>query len=397
MKSFGYKKILLAVAVASVSIYIGCNDSEYQEFEARAYISEAIESTSEKVTIPNNGDAEMTLNVSLSHFVDQDSHYSFVADQSVLDEFNRVNGTNYIILPENQYVLPGDVIVKAGEYSSGGVSVGLKQFSEEMMKSGESYALPLRLVAKNSSVEAMPVTGTFVVLAESILEFSAPMFTGSADLKADLFGDTPEIYPEYTIEVRFQVSDTGDRDRAIFKNGGDESNFVLLRFEDPQSDNENHKAHSLVQVVGRDRLYLNPSYSFEPDKWQHLALTCNGSSYKLYINGMDGGILEIPSGPTTFSDVNWFCPGDGVNRWRNCKILISEARIWSVCRTEAQIKNNMTMTSPKSKGLEAYWRMNEGSGNVFEDCTGNGHTLRTSKTPKWIDGILSTDPSTKWE
>lgn len=391
------KHTLLMLAVAGTGFITSCDDAAYQELDTRAYIAEAMESSSAKVTIPNDNDTTTTLKISLSDAVNADSHYKLVAEQSVLDNYNRINGTSYIMLPEGQYDLPSDIVVKAGEYNSDKIVVTLKKFTSEMNASGESYALPVKLVAQEGSAETMPNTGTYVILTESIVEFSAPMFVGSAGLKADLFGTTPEIYPEYTIEVRFQVSDTGDRDRAIFKNGGDDENFVLLRFEDPQSDNEDHKAHSLVQVVGRNRLYLNPSYSFEPNKWQHLALTCNGSSYRLYINGMDGGVLEIPSGATTFSDVNWFCAGDGTDRWGNCKILISEARIWSVCRTETQIKNNMTMTSPKSKGLEAYWRMNEGEGNVFEDCTGNGHTLRTSKTPTWIDGILSTDGATEWK
>jgi signal transduction histidine kinase len=46
---------------------------------------------------------------------------------------------------------------------------------------------------------------------------------------------------------------------------------------------------------------------------------------------------------------------------------MSEARIWSVVRSASQIQNNMTQVSPKSVGLEAYWRFNEGQGNVFED------------------------------
>ena len=199
-------------------------------------------------------------------------------------------------------------------------------------------------------------------------------------------------------EVRDQVANTADRDRAVFKNGGDDANFILLRFEDPQSDNENYKAHSLVQIVGRNRLYLNPSNSFKPNEWQHLALVCDGSNYRLYINGVDSGVLSIPTGATTFSDVNWFCLGDdSYSRWGNCKILMSEARIWSVVRSASQIQNNMTQVSPKSVGLEAYWRFNEGQGNVFEDATGKGHTLTTSATPTWIDGILSTDKSTEWK
>ena len=62
-----------------------------------------------------------------------------------------------------------------------------------------------------------------------------------------------------------------------------------------------------------------------------------------------------------------------------------------------QIQNNMTITSPKSPGLEAYWRFNEGKGNVFEDATGKGHTITTTVTPVWIDKILSTDEATPWK
>ena len=78
--------------------------------------------------------------------------------------------------------------------------------------------------------------------------------------------------PQFTVEVRFQVSNTANRNRAVFTNGGS----VLLRFEDPQNDTSDHKAHSLVQFQG-DGWYLNPSLSFTPNKWQHLALTYDGT------------------------------------------------------------------------------------------------------------------------
>ena len=321
-----------------------------------------------------------------------------VTDQSVLDTYNHINGTGYIMLPKDYYTLPETITVKAGQYAADALPIALKAFSQEMMKSGESYALPVKLVLQDGSISPMENTGTFVILAESIIEFSAPMFVGAPSLKANKFTESPETYSQYTIEVRFQVANTADRDRAVFKNGGDDANFILLRFEDPQSDNENYKAHSLVQIVGRNRLYLNPSNSFKPNEWQHLALVCDGSNYRLYINGVDSGVLSIPTGATTFSDVNWFCLGDdSYSRWGNCKILMSEARIWSVVRSASQIQNNMTQVSPKSVGLEAYWRFNEGQGNVFEDATGKGHTLTTSATPTWIDGILSTDKSTEWK
>ena len=67
------------------------------------------------------------------------------------------------------------------------LSIALKAFSQEMMKSGESYALPVKLVLQDGSISPMENTGTFVILAESIIEFSAPMFVGAPSLKANKY------------------------------------------------------------------------------------------------------------------------------------------------------------------------------------------------------------------
>ena len=153
-----------------------------------------------------------------------------------------------------------------------------------------------------------------------------------------------------------------------------------------------------MQIVGRNRIYMNPAFSFVPNKWQHLALTCDGSHYRLYINGAFAGVKDIPAGATTFKQFKWFTKGDDpFSRWGGCKILMTEARIWSVCRTETQIQKNQSTVSPRARGLEAYWRFNEGTGNVFKDATGKGHTLTTDATPVWVQGIKSTDEHTDWK
>lgn len=51
--------------------------------------------------------------------------------------------------------------------------------------------------------------------------------------------------------------------RYVFSN----SKSVLLRFEDPQNDQNGVKAHSWVQFQG-DGWYFNPDKAYEPDKWQ---------------------------------------------------------------------------------------------------------------------------------
>lgn len=389
------KKILLTL-IATVATLTACNDADYKIIENGAYINESLSAKSAKVIITDEGGfTEIT--PCLSSAAPKDCKFRLEVDDKVLEEYNEKQSTGFMTLPEGQYEIPNEIIIKKGEYTADPVKVNIKPLTEDMI--GETYALPLRLVSEDGVVQTMPQTSAFVITTEAITTSTLPQFNGAPMLRSAM-PNGPETYNEYTIEVKFQVENMYNRDRAVFVNRGDNSNFVLLRFEDPQSDNNDHKAHSLVQIVGRNRLYMNPSFSFVPNKWQHLALTCDGSQYKMYINGAFAGVKDIPAGPTTFQMFEWFTRGDESSSfWGSCKILMAEARVWSVCRTEAQIQNNMATVSAKSKGLEAYWRMNDGTGNTFADCTGHGHTLTSeySYTPKWVEGVKSTDESTPWQ
>ena len=349
-----------------------------------------------KVIITDEG-GSTEITPCLSSAAPKDCKFRLEVDEKVLEEYNEKQSTGFVTLPEGQYEIPNEIIIKKGEYTADPVKINIKPLTEDMI--GEIFALPLRLVSEDGAVPAMPQTSAFVITTEAITTSTLPQFYGAPMLRSEM-PKGPETYSEYTIEVKFQVENMYNRDRAVFVNRGDNFNFVLLRFEDPQRDNNDHKAHSLVQIVGRNRLYMNPSFSFVPNKWQHLALTCDGSQYKLYINGAFAGVKDIPAGPTTFQKFEWFTRGDESSSfWGSCKILMAEARVWSVCRTEAQIQNNMATVSSKSKGLEAYWRMNDGTGNTYADCTGHGHTLTSeySYTPKWVEGVKSTDESTPWQ
>lgn len=382
----------LTLLTGIILFICGCNDSKYGIINNGAYIKEALSKSSELITINPEGTTLSKLTIQQANLSSSQSKYKLVIDTKLLESYNKLNGTNYLVLPESQYELPNEIIIKAGEYFTDNLSIGFNAFTHELNSSGEQYALPLKLQTEDGSVSAMDHTGSYILIANSISKFSVPEFDGAADINCKLFGSKPLNTNEYTVEVRFQVSNTSARNRFIFINSGDSFNEILLRFEDPQKDQEDFKRHSLVQVVGRD-VYLNPTLSFQPNKWQHLALTCDGSNYRLYVNGVFAGVKEIATGPTAFAqEITWLTG----QYWRNAKAMINEARIWSTCRTESQIQNTMLSTSPKSPGLEAYWKFDEGEGNTFKDYTGNGYTLTTEKECKWIHGVLSTDESTPW-
>ena len=152
---------------------------------------------------------------------------------------------------------------------------------------------------------------------------------------------------------------------------------------------------------------MNPTNHFDVNKWQHIAVTFDGTTYRIYVNGVESGKLEGGKPCLKFKGIGWFTDGDGNQSgwWNGCKILVSQIRIWSVARNEAQIQNSMTHVSPKATGLEAYWRMDEGTTEqrsdgtytVFKDVTEHGYTLETKQNVTWVDGILSTDTATPWK
>ena len=404
---FNYiKTLFFSATVAGMGIFSACNDAEYSVLDTHAYIDEALNGASAKVTVQATGETTTTINIHMSNAASADSHYKLVVDPSILDEYNTMNGTSYITIPEGQYKLPEDILIKSGEYNAEETTITLEAFSDEMVDSGEAYALPVRLVSKDGNYPVMANTGTYIILAENIIEFSAPQFDGGAKLSSPKYATDPDTYSQYTIETRFQISNTGNRNRAIFTTSDGNNRFILLRFEDPQSSNNDHPAHSLVQIQLHDGMYVNPAHHFEPNKWQHMAVTFDGTTYRMYVNGVESAKLECATPCMTFKGIGWFTDGDGPSSgwWNGCKILVSQVRIWSVARNAAQIQNSMTQVSPKSTGLEAYWRMDEGKTEersdgtytVFEDATGKGHTLETKQKVTWVDGILSTDTATPW-
>lgn len=403
-------KISIASLLVAASALVGCDNAKYGTLGIHAYINESVSSLSRstKVVLDGEEGANVQLTICLSSKSDADVQFRLVVDEDVLKSYNEAQSASYTVLPKELFELPESITIGEGKFNADPTTIHISQIPNEL--AGDMYAIPLRLESIDGKIPTTSASSTFVITIESIAVSTLPMFDGGAGLA------TQEGFPltldKFTVEVRFQISNTANRNRAVFTNGGSNGSLVLLRFEDPQNDEKNDAgevvtaAHSLVQFQG-DNGFLNPTTAFVPNKWQHLAVTYDGTKITIYVNGAFAGSKDLVV-KSEFKQAGWFggsVPGgdggDGGHGtddswWSGCKILCTEARIWSVCRTEAQIQNNMTTVSPSSEGLEAYWRFNEGSGTTFEDCTGHGHTLTTTKTPTWVPGIKSTDTATAW-
>ncbi|GAA4369223.1 hypothetical protein GCM10023185_42680 [Hymenobacter saemangeumensis] len=148
----------------------------------------------------------------------------------------------------------------------------------------------------------------------------------------------------------------------------DGSNTAMLRLGDASLAAD--QLQFVLNVNGAARRL--PSVGRLPlGAWSHVAATFDGTAMRIYINGTLDASLNvsgsvIASGPVALG-----------RNYANSRILdgaLDEVRIWKRGLTAAEIAANACSVSPSAANLEAYWKLNEATGSVANDLTGNGHT-----------------------
>jgi hypothetical protein len=179
----------------------------------------------------------------------------------------------------------------------------------------------------------------------------------------------------------------------------------------PSHDNPFYQ-YNLVPVVPEDnipdfyaQLAVNDQYNpieiqsvGQVDTWMHAALTYDGYTERLYLNGDPVG--EIPQEGTISSfdtDIKLGALGN-LNTWF-FKGYIDEISLWDVARTQDEIRETMNHSlHGDEQGLIAYWNFNEGQGQIFHDLTSNnvdgylGDSLQIDeRDPSWIESTAPID------
>lgn len=383
-------------------------------------------------TIEIGGESQTkTLQVALSKALEENCGFTLEVDESLLG--------GRTLLPANLYSLEGADKITAGATSAEKtLTVKTHIVSEDT-----EYALPLKLAKAGEGDFVVDEDKASYVLVVKYAKYEAPdvtdglaMFSGRSGLVNNAFN---QELRDFTFEIRFQIENFGrnyagdqtvGRNRDVFYFGG----HVIARFEDPNNSNTpGLTQHSQVQFQGGgDRPNcFNPAYraeySFEAEKWQHLAITHNSEDGQIYMY-MNGQRIEMEQNPGWFKDKFGTDNLDNYNfqklsimggafamegnvehqlkafdYWGDCKVLCSEARIWSVARSGQEIADNLGKSvDPNSEGLVGYWNMTRHSAvesdgkTIFRDLTGNGHDLETTQAITWIDNASAFVEATPW-
>ena len=362
---------------------ISCNDAQYDAIDSRIYIQEtgARAFTSTKVAVRETA---VTISVTprSGKAVGQDTKVKVVINPAALDDFNKRNGTNYAVLTEGSYLLEdGNTVIKAGEVSANSVNIVVKPLSEELGKTGKTYALPVGVTSPNGE-ETLKGADVMVYVIDPLIITSVPIINSSNNLHMTMRQD----YALATWSVEFRLS----IDRLGKKTNDLNNQAMFGAFAPDGMDGEIYTRFGDASVVGNSLQIknqgsqFNSNMLFDVNTWYHIAFVNDGEKLTMYINGVKDSEMTTPGKITNLGKDKF---NFGNTDYLVANVKVSEIRFWTKAISATQIQNNMFNIDPQTDGLEAYWRLNEGAGNEFEDYTGHGNICKSTGTTKWIHGV----------
>lgn len=129
---------------------------------------------------------------------------------------------------------------------------------------------------------------------------------------------------------------------------------------------------------------LDAISSLTTNKWYHLSATYDGTTMKLYINGVLDNTLTVSG---SISSNGPFAIGRNYADSRILNGEIDEASVFLATLSEVTIREYMckriSSSHPNYTDLEGYWPLNEGSGTTVADESPNSYNGTFVNSPIW--------------
>lgn len=385
---------LLGVLLAAAA----CDDkpAPFGDFDNRVSIEQSAEVSTLFVKATSKT-AERSFCATTPVPVERDVRLLFAADESRVGDYNRRYGQSARMLPADYFEIEGaEALISAGTNRSATVTVRFHDL--DRLDTEALHVLPVSMVESDGlSLLASARTVYYVLQGAAIINVVATLTDGNYIAFDDVLdGQSPvsarlDNLTAFTFEALIRCRSTV-LDAGIKTLMGIEGH-CLVRISD------NGLAPNQLQVV-LPTLYGTANFSdastclIPAEKWTHIAVTCDtaAGTMTLYINGQvalheEGYQFRTVSLGTPFIDqskkVHPFRIGYSYAAGRELDGDITECRIWNVVRTQEQIAGSLYEVDPASKGLVAYWKFDEGTGDTVRDHTGNGINGTARAALKW--------------
>lgn len=376
-----FDKIYLPLFLGAIITLTGCKneDTGAHHFDNRLYISSA--AVTDDLLIRNDIiEDSRTISARLALPAEEDVSVTFEGRPEMAARYNMAYGDNAMALPAEYFSIPETVIsIQRGNVSGNDIVVNFTKTNE--LDADMRYVLPVTVI----DIKGIPLlestrTVYFVFKGAALINVVADISEMYFPVKWSSAVDVSNL-KTITVEALLRSKDwEANRDNPLSTVFGIEPTF-LIRIGDAD------RPRNQLQLLNPSGTWPAPNAApgLPVNEWVHIAVVWDATTGDriYYQNGQVVASDRAASGSVSLVSNCFVGRSYDDSRWLPGEI--SELRIWSIQRTQEQIASNMYSVNPTTPGLLAYWKFNEGSGNVINDATGNGTNLTGTGMPKWIN------------
>jgi hypothetical protein len=375
MKTDIFKYSLLGV-VFGLSI-MSCAEGDKFDYGKTVVLITGTETTPVTKFVVEDTPSTYAVTASATNVVDKDVKVTFAIDNSQVETYNKEHGTNYFALPDGAVVLnDANATIQAGKsYSTPSI---VKIVSTENLAEGRVYVVPVTM-AQVDGLEVLQPSKTIFLQISRVIHFTSLNISNTNLYSNFIFADDKKKeLSNFTYEIKFYSDDWHSIARLCSFTSKDEQRSSMLRF------GEHGQAVNALQWVSPTGSIVS-STLFSTGRWYTVSLTYDGSKFIMYVNGVKDAEGAGDGKPVDFQRFELGMSWTGYRGSQYFHGRISEVRVWSRALNPAEMQMGLCGVDPKSEGLLAYWKMNEGEGHIFKDATGHGYDMDWTKTAREIN------------
>ncbi len=344
---------------------------------------------------PNSSftDTEFTIGVEHTYEVyaeDASSNISAVSNQVSVTVLDTTNPELEIVNPTSGQYLTGTIALHAD--ATDNVAVDYVRISIDDVEVHTAFDAPFTFDWDSTTVpdgehtisfEAFDTSGNSNLASSThtvINDFSAVPLPGGQHVVFDGNNDRINLGAlevgsnSLTLEAWFRSDDLGNCSsndcRILTKASGVNTNDHTWMLSTIKSGSSTNMRFRLKTNGSTETLISNQNVP--ESEWVHVAATYDGSQMRIYQNGqLVGQQNETGSITSEPSKQAWIgsSPNSGLRPWLG---EVDDVRIWNVARSQQEIADNMNYElTGVEDGLFAYYKLNEGGGQLAYDATGN--------------------------
>jgi hypothetical protein len=303
---------------------------------------------------------------------------SFEVDTNLVAAYGKEMSAKYYVPPTGSYELVGnDVMIKAGSNISDAVTVYIRSVADFV--EGRTYIIPVKIKNVTGPLSVLDASRVIYLKVARVLDFKSLDISAPAFYYTNPFPTPLTNISKYTFEIKcFIDAFHGTADISRLCNWGpiDESLPNLLRFGEAGS-----KINQLQWVSAEGSMFSKTEFTTKA--WYNISCVYDGVTYKMYVNGKLDGSFSGGGKVYEFAMLELGMSYAGYQTSQRFLGRVAEIRFWDRALSPTEINEGICNVDAASSGLVAYWKMNEGSGNIFYDRTGKGRNMTWPKATLW--------------